>query len=370
MARRETIALSDAPSAMHLPRWKVLLFSMLPTLALLAVGELAARIGHAPLCFGSYRELRLDMARRGYPAVRDSLLGYVPEAGYESSGNQWGTHVTIDSEGFRSNGESGAALAGAPILVVGDSFTFGDEVDDEDTWPAHLERLLGRPVKNGGVFGYSLGQSVLRAEESLKRVPAEWLIVSFISSDITRCEYSKRYAPKPYFEIVDDRLVVHPPPESGTGLTPADLRQQRIKNLLGHSALLDVILSRVAQQWWYMDERTVRVHPKGKGIELAKLLVERIAEFSSRRDVELLLVAQGSKPKKRVTSVLDHARGQGVQVLDLIERIQEEKRDDPAVVDRYFARHMTPAGNRWVAEQIAEYVRTHEIPHASVDPTR
>src|SRR5690606_25037038 len=113
----------------------------------------------------------------------------------------WGTRVTIDADGFRGNGPP--APPGRPVLAVGDSFTFGDQVDDDETWPAYLERILQRPVRNGGVFGYSLAQAVLRAEEEVPRLGADWLVVSFIPDDIVRCELAKRYAPLPWFSVVD-----------------------------------------------------------------------------------------------------------------------------------------------------------------------
>ena len=56
----------------------------------------------------------------------------------------------------------------------------GDQVADQQTWPADLERRVQRPVLNGGVFGYSLAQAVLRAEWLLARYPAELLVLSYI----------------------------------------------------------------------------------------------------------------------------------------------------------------------------------------------
>ena len=42
----------------------------------------------------------------------------------------------------------GEQVAGAPILAVGNSFTYGDEVNDGQTWPAQLQLLTGRRVLN------------------------------------------------------------------------------------------------------------------------------------------------------------------------------------------------------------------------------
>ena len=91
--------------------------------------------------------------------VHDDRLGYVPRAGYAAPG------LTIDSDGLRPTGEQTGPRQGAPILAVGDSFTFGDEVNDGQTWPAQLQHLTGRRVLNGGVSGYGFDQTVLRAEQ-------------------------------------------------------------------------------------------------------------------------------------------------------------------------------------------------------------
>ena len=59
-------------------------FALLPLLAVLLTAELAIRLVRAPLHFESFRLLRIDQVRRGYPAARDPMLGYVPEAGFEA----------------------------------------------------------------------------------------------------------------------------------------------------------------------------------------------------------------------------------------------------------------------------------------------
>src|SRR5262245_52332309 len=52
-------------------------------------------------------------------------------------------HASIDSLGFRGQNFPRAKQAGElRILLVGDSFTFGDYVDDEETLPAQLQRHL------------------------------------------------------------------------------------------------------------------------------------------------------------------------------------------------------------------------------------
>ncbi|MEZ5964250.1 MAG: hypothetical protein R3F56_10430 [Planctomycetota bacterium] len=338
----------------RLPLWKKLVFACVPLCALFLLGEIVARALREPFWFGSYRALRVDQVQRGYPAVRDSELGYVTRPGADGVGNRWGTRLRIDADGFRSNGAPVPA-GGKPIVAVGDSFTFGDQVSDDETWPAYLEQILQRPVKNGGVFGYSLAQAVLRAERILGTVPAEWLVVSLIPDDINRCELAKRYAPLPYFEVVDGSLQLRNVPVQDTS-DPEEMRSRAFKDFLGRSALIDAVLANVVNRWWIVDQKEVRAHPPGKGAEIALLLVDRIADFCEKRSCRVMFLLQGERGTEAATAVLARARSRGLAALDLIARVEEEERADPSVRARYFRGHMTAAGNRWVAEQVAEVI--------------
>jgi len=57
------------------------------------------------------------------------------------------------------------------IALVGDSYTFGEEVKYENSWGYHLSQLLGGEVQvlNFGVPGYGVGQAYLRYEKDAKR---------------------------------------------------------------------------------------------------------------------------------------------------------------------------------------------------------
>lgn len=341
-----------APRA-PLPRWKKLVFALVPLLAFLLVAELIARIARDPFHFESYRLLRIDQMKRGYPAVRDPELGYVPKPDYRAEDSRWGTTVTIDARGFRSNGAP--TPDGRPVVAVGDSFTFGDEVHDHETWPAQLERILDQPVLNGGVFGYSFTQAVLRAERILQDVPAEWLIVSFIPDDLTRSEFSKRYTAVPWFDIVDGGLVLRNVPVDET-VSPEEQRARDFKNLLGHSALLDAVIANTWTDWWVTNEKQVRVHPPGRGGEIGLLLVDRIAAVCEARACELLLVLQGDGHDAPSLALLERARARGAHALDLTAAFQTLYAKDPTLHDRFFDGHMTAAGNRWAAEQIAAVI--------------
>jgi len=317
------------------------------------LGELACRLARGPLHFGSFRELRTDLMARNYPAELDARLGYAPRPDYHSSDNHWGTEVSIDADGVRSNGAA-PPPDGERVVAVGDSFTFGDQVDDDETWPALLERELQRPVTNGGVFGYSFAQMILRAEDLIERFAPQTLIVSFIADDLKRCRYSRRYTAVPWFDLTDDGVELQGVPidHSQRPATSA------LKRALGYSALLDAIFANAAAQWWHIDEKQVPIdHLWAHTGEVGCGLVDRIAAFCDARDVQLVLVLQGDEAIDESRMVMAHAAERGVTTLDLVARYRELLAEDPSLAQRWFDGHMTKAGNQWVAAQLAELLR-------------
>jgi hypothetical protein len=109
----------------------------------------------------------------------------------------------------------------AAVALFGDSFTYGDEVDDNSTNAAALERLIKAPVLNYGVLGYSPEQAVLKFERLAKRqqMPKVAVLVimhedirrvvsSFRPVGATSRGFETRMGLKPY--IAGDALIEMP----------------------------------------------------------------------------------------------------------------------------------------------------------------
>ncbi|MCW5737884.1 MAG: hypothetical protein KIS73_27435 [Enhydrobacter sp.] len=291
--------------------------------------------------------------------VEDPTLGYVPRPNYSSNG------VNIDTDGLRRTGTPGEGA----ILAVGDSFTFGDEVSDEQTWPVQLQRLLGRPVLNGGVVGYGLDQIVLRAERIVAEKKPSVVVVSFIADDVLRTEMRRRWsAEKPYFDIVDGALVLRnvpvpkPDPKSGLGL---------LDRTLGYSFLVQFVMRRL-DLWndWQGDH--VRVHRPGTGETIACLLTRRLADLQRSSGARVLVVAQydpyvwqdagfAAEQRRLTNAVLACSRQQGLDVLDTFDAIAANG-GKGAPKSLYREWHMNEAGNRLTAELIAAEVAKLHIP--------
>ena len=188
--------------------------------------------------------------------------------------------------GRRAAAAPASRSPGAPILAVGDSFTYGDEVNDGQTWPAQLQLLTGRRVLNAGVSGYGFDQIVLRAEQLAAKVQAVGRSSSsFIADDIRRTEMRRLWsADKPYFVIDDGKLV----PARRAGAAARRSGQHAHASGSGRWATrtsFDFILRRLdLLHDWYGDHK--RVQAPGTGEHLSCLLTAaagRAAEAERRQ---------------------------------------------------------------------------------------
>jgi hypothetical protein len=83
---------------------------------------------------------------------------YDPVLGYYNKPDRRGANFTTSAMGVHLNhtlqpGDPSPPLPTGGILAVGDSFVFGSEANDNESWPAYLEQILGVPVVNGAAGG-------------------------------------------------------------------------------------------------------------------------------------------------------------------------------------------------------------------------
>ena len=101
------------------------------------------------------------------------------------------------------------------ILTVGDSFAFGAEVDDKQTWQSCLNRRIPKyNFLNGGNNGYGTGQAILRAKEFYPEIKPSYLLVqTLIGHNFARDQLvSRNGLLKPYFaKDIDGSTVIITP---------------------------------------------------------------------------------------------------------------------------------------------------------------
>lgn len=119
--------------------------------------------------------------------VSDETLGWTVNLNRRSEN---GLYLS-SAEGLRSARQGAVlreGLGDCRIALVGDSFTFGDDVPYEETWAHKLEQSLpsGCRVLNFGVSGYGIDQMYLRYVKDVVEWRPNVVILGFIDHDLFR----------------------------------------------------------------------------------------------------------------------------------------------------------------------------------------
>lgn len=288
--------------------------------------------------------------------VHDSRLGYAPQPGFTSE------DINYDSHGFRV---TPGAAGGMPILAVGDSFTHGDEVSDDETWPTYLQEKTGRRTVNAGVSAYGIDQAVLRAEILARTVRPGMIVLSFIADDLRRAEMKRTWGvEKPYFELHGDSLALRNTPVPHAPKARDTLTFWH--RALGWSVLADEVVNRLGL-WDRWGTDNVRVLAPGTGERLACPMMRRLSQIG----VPTLVIAQYDSSvweekqeridqRRQTALVLKCAASAGLATLDTFDIIGgmiEDGADELYEDDG----HMSAEGNQLVASAIVDELRRRGI---------
>lgn len=339
----------------------LILVSTLLTLLILEVACRIARSGVAGLDdwenLAARRMLSDDSTGCAYR--HDHTLGWALPPNCRSPG------YNIDAAGFRA--PPGQVPAERPVvLAAGSSFVMGDEVGDDQTWPAYLQALAGQPVVNAGVSGYSLDQTVLYLERLVPRLKPAIVIAGFTPGDVWRGELRVAYSrEKPFFEIVDGRLALRnvpiAKPAPGPPPLPFAARQ------LGWSVLAEEVVERLGiRRGWYYSE--VEGGPPGSGDAIACLLMPRLARLS----VPVLILAQYGLGHWRADAdyqrrgygstraALACAKQSGLAVLDVSEPLASLV-NASGTQPLFLTEHHSAKGNRLIAGMVQRELIQHGL---------
>jgi hypothetical protein len=95
------------------------------------------------------------------------------------------------------------------VLVFGDSYAFGEEVSDDQTFSAQLEKLSpGLEVINMGVHGYGYDQSLIYFEQVGRSLHPDLVVLVVNDADTRRGLLGFRDYAKPHFKLSGESLVL------------------------------------------------------------------------------------------------------------------------------------------------------------------
>jgi len=142
----------------------------------------------------------------------DPELGWVRKpytTGQEKGRNGKSTQFTVNEFGARSN--PGYDDKQPEISLFGDSYAFGRQVNDDQTWAHQVSKKIDKNILNFGVGNYGLDQAILRMERELPKRQSKLALILVVPETICRVqamwkhysEYGNTFAFKPRY-VLDD----------------------------------------------------------------------------------------------------------------------------------------------------------------------
>ncbi|NDC24618.1 MAG: hypothetical protein EB078_12775, partial [Proteobacteria bacterium] len=259
---------------------------------------------------------------------------------------------------------------------MGDSFTFGAEVNDNETWPSHLQNFSKTTVLNGGVVGFGLDQTYLLFEELITQnnFKPSSVIISLTPLNIERTHLKGRFkyltgefVPRPFLDIEDFKIKqIHYPDVlvykqqymySYNRLDP-------VRRVLGYSFAIDSIFKEIAPKWWWNmhdEKKTAKeFRTPHKSDEVSQVIIKKISELAKEKGFKLLIVRQDFFQRNfeyqtdlAQERVVAWCKEQGLLLVDLQPKLKQLFYENTEKYRSFFLpSHMTNQGNLFVAQEI------------------
>ncbi len=284
--------------------------------------------------------------RRIYPAIADRKA-------FEFD-------VHTNDRGARVDGPAQQSAARYDLMTIGDSFTWGYALQNENSYAAQLGRELGASVTNLAMASYGTTQSLQLLERNLDlkpRLVVYGIIAHHFERNVWAC------APSYYAFCLDashvswngeGRPYIAPPFSNGVRrLTVHRTRDYHSPvRWLTHGA--DVIFGRM-----YLSLSRYREPDDAKKAEAVRFLLQRMNRAVAASGAQLLVAFLPTNyygPPAALPGIIEKVGG-GIRYLDLtpaFARNRKEGGPDPYIVGDG---HPSLAGHALIAGEIARYVR-------------
>ncbi len=281
------------------------------------------------------------------------------------------------------------------VAAFGDSFVYGNEVRDEETWSSQLEAMhSGIEVLNAGVGGYGTDQAYLMYRKFGRAYEPKVVLIGFTTVQVPRNVnvYRRFYSlgevmlVKPRFALVrDGGLELIPSPvhaeedywkyyDDPTRITELGKHDFWYQPLVYENPLYDYSATvRLLSQTFSVLQRKLparnaivvrgRLSPESEAFEITarilRLFVEDVRKAGATPIVLLFpdayrLGADGAERKDAYQALVDRLRKDGLPYFDLATAF-----DRPVTRARHLMEggHYSPHSNRLVARAIAAHLR-------------
>ena len=289
------------------------------------------------------------------------LGGYVhdPDLGWDTPSHVRGVH------GYELEKRPGVFR----VAVVGDSFTYGAEVGDDETYPKRLEMLLQNgEVINLGVRAYGIDQMVLKYLKYGRAYRPDLLVVAIWTLDYLRTPFT-------FYRFAKPLYVLHPETRAlvltHTPVPPPDEVYRTLRRELGPFSFTYALLRQGYRQTFEKAPDFESYYDKwdpligailGRLVEVARedhtpmlfVLIEHGLELGSDE-----AIVNKYRERKHLSDIF---KGLSVDAIDLGE-VLSKTHSRRTVYDRMYFHHggvpgghFTPFGNDAVAREIGNYI--------------
>jgi lysophospholipase L1-like esterase len=259
--------------------------------------------------------------------------------------------IHINSLGLRGP-ETTRAPRGPRVLCLGDSFTFGEFVNDEQTLPAHLSARLPAPVEvlNAGVLGTTIVDQSVFLPRFLELAPTLVLLI-FCDNDLE----DLLKTPPLHVRYAQNRQL-----KSGLG--------QFVYVALRNTSLFSLYLRYQALTREHQAAADVAADPVPRLRELAREYARHAAhlrQYLGGRGIELLLATFPSAPtltdysgSDRVTLVLAALHTVGIEAVDLMLPLRQSGLSPNDIYLFPHDGHPSPQGYAVAAKALVPHVQS------------
>lgn len=291
--------------------------------------------------------------------AHDPDLGWTPRPGVEEEA---GVVYTVDGAHRRVTGPPGLPAGRPRVVLLGDSFTFGDEVSDPETWAWRLRAATGAEVLNLGALGYGLDQVLLRWERDGAPLAPDVVVVGHL--DLLHHRTGRAFSSwaKPWFTVeAGGDLALHGVPVPG----PETLLRRQVVRPMLPGVLLDA--AEGALEPSDADPMTPVLPVSAR---LLERLLGEIAETGARPVLAHFLHAsalEGPADQRRSADRVfeESCRHFDIVCVDLRPALTAARDEGVAL---YRVAHWSPEGNAVVARELARALRAEGLLGPPGDP--
>lgn len=261
--------------------------------------------------------------------------------------------VRHNSLGFRGSIEYAERGTGPRILTIGDSFTYGLGVRDEETFAAQLSQLTKVEVINAGVNAYGVDQALLMWEQEGRRFKPDVVVLGYYVDDFYRNLLAVRDKPKPRFSFNPESRKFELQTTATSREYANKLRQERGTSGQWHTH------HAAAWLWRYVLGKLGWIdNTMEKGARLSEFLLRQLNDSVTRSDAKLIVAFIGHRFDNSTEhdwiedSVAQSCRSLAITCVNLAAAMRQVNAN-PFYGPNH---HYSPAGHRFAADRIAQAI--------------